>query len=207
MPSQNPLKPRKKPKQSRSRFTVDSLVEATIQVLEKEGYEKLNTIKVAERAGVGVGSLYQYFSNKREMFSEVVERRMQEKKERVESKMDSFSNLTPLEQITRQMLESILAFYAEHAKLECTALKEGFLAEKKKTMGEVRRTAIELFKKSFLECTLGTPIPPNLDLALFIVVYAVEGVLEGILLEKPELLVQEVLLEELAALVVKYLRP
>jgi len=59
-----PLKPRKTPTQPRSAQTVAVLLEAAAQVLERNGLEGFNTNAVAERAGVSVGSLYQYFPGK-----------------------------------------------------------------------------------------------------------------------------------------------
>jgi AcrR family transcriptional regulator len=59
-----PLKPRKKPTQPRSKQTVAALLEAAAQVLERDGLEGFNTNAVAERAGVSIGSLYQYFPGK-----------------------------------------------------------------------------------------------------------------------------------------------
>ncbi len=58
------LEARKEPTQSRSTATVDALLEAAAQLLVAQGYEALNTNEIAERAGVAVGSLYQYFPNK-----------------------------------------------------------------------------------------------------------------------------------------------
>jgi AcrR family transcriptional regulator len=59
-----PFHPRKKPTQSRSEDTVAAIVEAAAQVLESDGFEGFNTNAVAVRAGVSIGSLYQYFPNK-----------------------------------------------------------------------------------------------------------------------------------------------
>jgi AcrR family transcriptional regulator len=56
--------PRKEPKQARSAHLVDSILKAAIRVLEREGATAFATIRVAEQAGVSVGSLYQYFPNK-----------------------------------------------------------------------------------------------------------------------------------------------
>jgi len=56
---------RKRPIQQRAEGTVRALVEATLQVLLRDGYAKLTTTRVAERAGVSVGTLYQYFPDKR----------------------------------------------------------------------------------------------------------------------------------------------
>src|SRR5688572_10373391 len=68
------LSPRKKPQQRRSRVTIDTIFEATIQVLVANGLDKITTIQVADRAGVSVGSLYQYFPNKRALLAAVVKR-------------------------------------------------------------------------------------------------------------------------------------
>lgn len=55
---------RKQPKQARSNELVAIILEAAVQVLEKEGAQRFTTARVAEKAGVSVGSLYQYFPNK-----------------------------------------------------------------------------------------------------------------------------------------------
>ena len=56
--------PRKSPVQARSAASVDAILKATVQVLLRVGKEKLTTTRVAVRAGVSVGTLYQYFPNK-----------------------------------------------------------------------------------------------------------------------------------------------
>lgn len=56
--------PRKTPVQARSNVSVDAILKATVQVLLGVGNEKLTTTRVAARAGVSVGTLYQYFPNK-----------------------------------------------------------------------------------------------------------------------------------------------
>ena len=63
-PAQVVLEPRKSPVQARSTVSVNSILEATIQVLLDVGKERLTTTRVAQRAGVSVGTLYQYFPNK-----------------------------------------------------------------------------------------------------------------------------------------------
>src|SRR5580700_9098597 len=55
---------RKRPKQARSAELVAAILEAAAQVLAKEGAPRFTTARVAERAGVSVGSIYQYFPNK-----------------------------------------------------------------------------------------------------------------------------------------------
>src|SRR5262245_55767537 len=58
------LDPRKEPRQERSRQMRDDILTASIRVLQREGPLKFTTLRVAEAAGISVGSLYQYFPNK-----------------------------------------------------------------------------------------------------------------------------------------------
>jgi AcrR family transcriptional regulator len=58
------ISPRKQPQQARSTELVAIALEAAVQVLAKEGAQRFTMARVAERAGVSVGSLYQYFPNK-----------------------------------------------------------------------------------------------------------------------------------------------
>ena len=62
--SQIVVTPRKKPLQSRSRATVEAVLVAAAHILEDRGLAAFNTNAVAERAGVSIGSLYQYFPSK-----------------------------------------------------------------------------------------------------------------------------------------------
>jgi AcrR family transcriptional regulator len=75
---QPPLHPRKRPSQARSAVTVDAILEAAVRVLLADGYPRLTTRRVAEVAGVSVGSLYQYFPNRRSLVAEVIRRKVEE---------------------------------------------------------------------------------------------------------------------------------
>ncbi len=83
-PSRAVLEPRKSPVQTRSAASVDAILEATIQVLLSVGKERLTTTRVALRAGVSVGTLYQYFPNKSALLQAVLRRHMEEVAEAVE---------------------------------------------------------------------------------------------------------------------------
>ncbi|MEX1827767.1 TetR/AcrR family transcriptional regulator [Luteibacter sp. CQ10] len=67
------LKPRKTPRQARSAATVAAIFEATIQVLLVDGYAGLTTTRVAARAGVSVGTMYQYFPHRNALLYAVLE--------------------------------------------------------------------------------------------------------------------------------------
>jgi AcrR family transcriptional regulator len=71
--AQSSFEPRKTPVQARSAVTVEAISEATIQVLLSHGTGRLTTTRVAERAGVSVGTLYQYYPNKQSLLFAVLE--------------------------------------------------------------------------------------------------------------------------------------
>ena len=81
----NSLRPRKKPRQARSEVTVAAIYEATIQVLLSQGLRRLTTTRVAERAGVSVGTLYQYFPNKHALLYSLLEHHLNDVATKVES--------------------------------------------------------------------------------------------------------------------------
>lgn len=68
--------PRKSPVQARSIATVDAVLDATIQVLLREGIDRCTTTRVAERAGVSVGTLYQYYPNRETLLTAVLVRHL-----------------------------------------------------------------------------------------------------------------------------------
>ena len=79
------LTPRKRPRQARATVTLDAIFEATIQVLLVNGPRRLTTTRVAERAGVSVGTMYQYFPHKQALFYALNERYLDVLAEKVES--------------------------------------------------------------------------------------------------------------------------
>jgi len=66
------LSPRKQPTQDRARRTYRAILEAGARILERHGYEALTTNHVADLAGVGIASLYEYFPNKHALVAEIV---------------------------------------------------------------------------------------------------------------------------------------
>ena len=68
------LTPRKTPRQARALVTLDAIFEATLQVLIAEGPQRLTTTRVAQRAGVSVGTMYQYFPQKQALIYALNER-------------------------------------------------------------------------------------------------------------------------------------
>ena len=70
--------PRKRPKQERSRATVEAILEAAARILVQEGLQQATTNRIAEVAGVSIGSLYQYFPNKESLVRALLEQHVEE---------------------------------------------------------------------------------------------------------------------------------
>ncbi|GGP25229.1 TetR/AcrR family transcriptional regulator [Silvimonas amylolytica] len=122
------LDARKQPRQARSQATVDAIFEATIQVLLAEGLPRLTTIRVAERAGVSVGTLYQYFPQKQALLFAVLQRHLERVAQTVEDAAHAMHGatlaqmvktiVTAFVQIKTENLEESRALYAVAAELD-----------------------------------------------------------------------------------------
>ena len=78
---------RRQPKQRRSRQTVDAVLDAVVRVLKREGFNALTTNRIAEVAGVSIGSVYQYFPDKQAIFVALHQRHIEEIDRMVETKL------------------------------------------------------------------------------------------------------------------------
>jgi AcrR family transcriptional regulator len=101
---------RKQPQQARSADLVATVLEAAVQVLAKEGAQRFTTARVAEKAGVSIGSLYQYFPNKAAILF-----RLQSDEWRQTTEMLS----AILEDIRRPPLERLRALVHAFVRSEC----------------------------------------------------------------------------------------
>lgn len=102
------LEPRKRPVQARSTASVDAILEATIQVLLHVGKERLTTTRVALRAGVSVGTLYQYFPNKGALLQAALRRHLDEVTEAMERVCREQKGNTP-----QQMATALISTFLE----------------------------------------------------------------------------------------------
>ena len=78
---------RRRPNQARSRDKLELIFEASIRILNKQGLEGFTTNRIAEVAGVSIGTLYQYFSNKHEILSALGQREIEATRRRIAAQM------------------------------------------------------------------------------------------------------------------------
>jgi AcrR family transcriptional regulator len=101
------FEPRKTPVQTRAAVTVEAISEATIQVLLSHGRDGLTTTRVAERAGVSVGTLYQYYPNKESLLFAVLENHLEKVTEAVEAACE-LARYRPLADMIRAIVEAFV---------------------------------------------------------------------------------------------------
>jgi AcrR family transcriptional regulator len=76
-------KKRRNPKQARAQATVNAVLEAAFQILEEDGEARLTTNLIAERAGVSIGTLYQYFEDREAILAAMGQRQAEATRERI----------------------------------------------------------------------------------------------------------------------------
>ena len=116
------LEPRKTPIQARATVTVEAIFEATIQVLLSHGGDRFTTSRVAERAGVSVGTLYQYFPNKQSLLFAVFEDHVNKVAVVVEWACEQARH-KPLADMIRQVVEAYVTVKMDRADISVALYK------------------------------------------------------------------------------------
>jgi len=98
---------RRKPKQRRSRQTVEAILDAVLRILKREGNRGVTTNRIAEVAGVSIGSVYQYFPDKRAIFAALHERHIEQIDRMVERTLVEHA-ASPLTELMTALIEGML---------------------------------------------------------------------------------------------------
>lgn len=107
---------RRTPKQRRSRQTIDLVLQAVELVVKRHGVEAITTNRIAEVAGVSVGSLYQYFPSKQAIFATLHDRHVDEVRLVIE-KTSSDCAKASFENFIRELMQGLLSAHEENAEL------------------------------------------------------------------------------------------
>ena len=105
----------RQPKQKRARDKYDAILRAAMRVLAEEGYSKTSTVKIAQVAGVSVGSVYAYFSDKDAIFSAYVHARIGEIFQLISGNLSTWRYDT-VEEAVRGVVTESVAFTASNRK-------------------------------------------------------------------------------------------
>lgn len=172
------FKPTKTPIQERSAVTVRSITEATIQVLHEFGLDRLTTTRVAERAGVSVGTLYQYYPNKQSLLFGLLEKHMDGVSAEIEAACEAARG-KPLLQMLEEVVNTFVA-----AKLSRTDIAIALYRISGEIGGPaiVRRT-VERSRRALAEMIASAPdltLPPD-EFAIEVLYAAMAGATRSML--------------------------
>lgn len=200
-------KPRKHASQDRSRATVDALIEATARILVREGFDRASTNRIAEQAGVSIGSLYQYFPGKEALVAAVMERHNQELLRVVRGALAEAAEL-PMEQAARKLIAAAVRAHRLDPKLHRVLAEQVPRTGKLENIDSFNRETYALLR-AYLESHAAEFRSVDLGMATFVCVTAIEALTHTAVLHHPEMLSDQAigtLVDEATRLVVRYLQ-
>lgn len=193
---------KKAPKQERSRFLFDSIVQAAQNIFSHSQDISIN--KIAEKAGVSIGSLYQYFPNKDAIIDEIGRRTVGDRIAEFEKKLEQVRG-QPLEQALDNLVDFACDAYFKHPLL----LKNVFTKfpgwKNSSTVMKYRAQMSDLFVGRLERTSPEILRPQNHKLAVFVLLNSVLATIEAAVIRYPNDFSREELKAELTALCRGYL--
>jgi AcrR family transcriptional regulator len=173
---------RRRPKQRRAHETVDAMLAAVVRILKREGFRAVTTNRIAEVAGVSIGSVYQYFPDKQAIFVALHQRHLDQIDRMVESKLIEHA-ASPLDALIEAMVEGMIdAHTADPELYQLLATEVPHRAEGTRDFAVRLHGAFRLALASRAhELKKGR----NLDKLVFVVTHMVESLSHGALFRRP----------------------
>jgi AcrR family transcriptional regulator len=163
---------RRRAKQARAQQTTAVVLEAAAQVLQREGYAGATTNRIAARAGVSVGTIYQYFANKEQVFDTLIRREIEGLLGMLQRV--AFDPDEPIAEGLRRLLQLLVQARPDAPALY-RSLEQVPNALFRRRVAEARGSVID-WVRSFLASHRREIRVPDLDVAAFVLVSAAEGV-------------------------------
>ncbi|NBB46667.1 TetR family transcriptional regulator [Rhizobium sp. CRIBSB] len=193
---------RKKPVQQRSLRMVETILEAAARILEKDGFEGLTTNAIAERAGISIGSLYEYFPNK-EAILVAMARNMLTEDEVIMAKAIKSALASPGSDVVRSAVRALVGLYKDKQDVRRVIMNvHGTLGLAEEQILPVH--AVAGLVEQLQGAIFGTPAAPADPVKIFVLVRAVLGVVRSAFNERSPLLTSDALEEELVMLIRLY---
>ncbi len=191
---------RKTPKQARSEASFEAIVEAAARILAEGGPRALTTNRVARRAGVSVGSLYQYFPNKLSIVRALLERELARAESLRPRQLDD-----PACSTARRMRAAVDWQLDLHAANP--ALSRALHALVEESLPAAQRAGLQALRSERTRRTVAHSLAPERDLAqaAFVVEVCLDALIEAAVRRQPEWIATESFRVELAELLTRYL--
>ena len=205
MPTAVRSNPRKTASQERSRLTVDALLEATARILVREGFDKASTNRIAEVAGVSVGSLYQYFPSKEALVAALIDRHNRQVMQAIQGELADALKLS-MEEAVRRLVSIAVKAHRVDPKLHRALTEQIPRVGRLENVEFFNRQYYVLFE-NYLKSRRGELSVTDLGLAAFVCVTSIEALTHTAVLHRKMVSAEEVdaLIEQGTRLVVGYL--
>jgi len=195
---------RKNPRQQRAHRTVSALLEAATQVIDELVFEEASTNHIAERAGVSIGTLYQYFSNKEEIVTALLQTYRKHLAQDVVREMQQFNLGNPAETV-RQVIRALIKSHLVRARARSFTAQTRLARQREKPgegpFAQLLKSSLEsAVDKSRLEASRALS-----DVGMFVLITAVIGVIQNTVIHDPTMLDDPELEHHLVRLVCGYL--
>ncbi len=193
---------RRVPRQERSRILVDCIRIAAAEILKKDGPKALTTNNIAARAGVSIGSLYQYFANKEQILEEVFRERANRNLENSREWADALRGL-PIREVIRLIVEQAVTrhreFHSFHPEFYQQHHREldPLLSALEDSTGESAQSAAVAWLRDIFEMHLDELRVPDARLASVALGHGISAMLHGIVDGEQGLLYDEHIAEKL----------
>jgi len=208
MATKTSTNPRKTASQERSRLTVEALIEATARILMKDGYDRASTNRIAEAAGVSIGSLYQYFPSKEALVAAVIDRHTQGMMQVVRDALVKVA-MRPIEEAARELVRVMIDAHRVNPKLHRVLVEQVPRVGRLDNIQAIDREAYALVR-AYLEAHRDEVGIADTDMAAFVCVTTVEALTHAAVVHRREVLSEEratVFVDEVTALILRYLKP
>ena len=208
MATKTSTNPRKTASQERSRLTVEALIEATARILMKDGYDRASTNRIAEAAGVSIGSLYQYFPSKEALVAAVIDRHTQGMMQVVRDALVKVA-MRPIEEAARELVRVMIDAHCVNPKLHRVLVEQVPRVGRLDNIQAIDREAYALVR-AYLEAHRDEVGIADTDMAAFVCVTTVEALTHAAVVHRREVLSEEratVFVDEVTALILRYLKP
>ncbi len=197
--------PRKSASQKRSHLTVNALLEATARILVREGFDKASTNRIAEVAGVSVGSLYQYFPSKEALVAALIDRHNEKVMQAVQGELAEAVSF-PMGQAVRKLVAVAVKAHRIDPKLHRVLAEQIPRVGRLEKVETFNRENYALFR-AYLESRRDEIRAVDLGLAAFVCVTSIEALTHTAVLHQKLVSdeAMEALVDEATRLVVGYL--
>jgi AcrR family transcriptional regulator len=202
MPPRLRTVPRKAPRQERAKATVDAILRAAAHILRADGYDGLSTNRVAKKAGVSIGSLYQYFPSKESLVLALEDEHSAEMQQFLLRTVESMQG-APIERVVETFIVGMLNVHEVDPKLHRVLSEQVPRIGGFEKLKELAMPGMNLVR-AWLEANKGQLRKMDLDVATYILVTSVESITHLSVLEECAL-DRKALAKELSELVLRYL--